>query len=234
MRLSAPIHRLKRRARMLARDEKIPLHQALDRVARAEGFPAWSLLSGRVAAGTGAASLLPALADGDMLLIAARPGHGKTLLGLRLLLDAARAGRRASFFTLEYTESEVLERIRSLMGGSPSALPEIVTSEEIDADFIVRHLASTGRGAVAVVDYLQILDQQRSKPPLAEQMTVLQTFARSTGIIVGLISQIDRSFDPAQASVPGIKDIRLPNPIPAGIFTKACFLHAGEIRLQQL
>ncbi|RMB04577.1 hypothetical protein [Eilatimonas milleporae] len=38
MKLSAPVFRLKRRARTLAREEKIPLHQALDRLARREGF----------------------------------------------------------------------------------------------------------------------------------------------------------------------------------------------------
>ena len=43
--LSAPIYRLKRRARLLARNEKIALHVALDRIARAEGFAGWSLLS---------------------------------------------------------------------------------------------------------------------------------------------------------------------------------------------
>ncbi len=35
MTLSAPIHRLKRRARLLARDRDIPLHAALDHVAEA-------------------------------------------------------------------------------------------------------------------------------------------------------------------------------------------------------
>ena len=33
MRLSAPIYQLKRRAKMLARERNIPLHQAQDRIA---------------------------------------------------------------------------------------------------------------------------------------------------------------------------------------------------------
>jgi hypothetical protein len=45
MRLSAPIHRLKRAAKVQARDQAIPLHAALDRVATAEGFASWSLLA---------------------------------------------------------------------------------------------------------------------------------------------------------------------------------------------
>jgi hypothetical protein len=74
MRLSAPVYHLKRRAKMLARNEKIPLHQAQDRIARDEGFAGWSLLSRHLATGRRETPLLRDLADGDMLLIAARPG----------------------------------------------------------------------------------------------------------------------------------------------------------------
>lgn len=234
MRLSAPIYQLKRRAKLLARDEKIPLHQAQNRVAAGEGFTAWSLLAARFEAGADVGALLSKLSDGDMLLIAARPGHGKTLQGLQLLLDAAREGRRSVFFTLEYTEREVMERLRTLTDHLPVTMPEIVTSDEISADFIVRHLSGSEKGTVAVIDYLQILDQQRKTPPLSEQMRVLQDFARSNGVILGFISQIDRSYEPERRSVPGLADLRLPNPIPSGVFSKACFLNAGEVRLESL
>ena len=116
MKLSAPIYQLKRRAKLLARDEKIPLHTALDRIARHKGFAGWSLLSARAATCATASEMLSQLSDGDMLLLGARPGHGKTLLGIRLLLDAIRDGREGAFFTLEYTEQETRERIRSLEG----------------------------------------------------------------------------------------------------------------------
>jgi len=234
MRLSVPIYQLKRRAKLLARDEKIPLHEAQDRIAREEGFGAWSALSARMAANPPASALLPKLAEGDMLLLGARPGHGKTRMGLQLLLDAARDGRRAVFFTLEFTDREVMQHIRSLGRVEVGHLPEVVTSSDISADFIVHHMSRSPRGAVAVIDYLQILDQQRSKPPLSEQMRVLKEFAHESGTILGFISQIDRSFDPGRYPLPGIEDIRLPNPISAGVFSKACFLHAGEARLQHV
>lgn len=234
MRLSVPIYRLRRRAKLLARREKIALHEALDRIAREEGFAAWSALSSRMATSSSSPRLLPSLAEGDMLLVGARPGHGKTRLGLRLLLDAAGQGRRSVFFTLEYAEREVMQLIRSLDDDSLGRSPEIVTSNDISADFIIRHLAGSPRGTVAVIDYLQVLDQQRSKPPLSEQMIVLHDFTRRNGFILGFISQIDRSFDPGRNSLPGIADIRLPNPIPAGIFSKACFIHGDEARLQHV
>lgn len=234
MKLSAPIHQLKRRARLLARDQKIPLHEALDRIAGEEGFAGWSLLSSRFSSTPPSKAVLSWLADGDLLLLGARPGHGKTLLGLRLLLDAAREGRRAVFFTLEYTERETRQRIRSLDGGDRDlgGKLEIVASDEISAAYIIRHLADSARGTVAVIDYLQILDQQRSKPALSDQMLALRDFARTTGVVMGFLSQIDRFFDPERKPMPSVGDIRLPNPVDLGIFSKACFLHDGEIRHQ--
>ena len=47
MSLSAPINRLRRQAKLLSREADIPLHQALDRVAKGEGYQSWSLLVAR-------------------------------------------------------------------------------------------------------------------------------------------------------------------------------------------
>lgn len=236
MKLSAPIHRLKRRAKLLARDEKIPLHAALDRIARNEGFAGWSLLSARAATRGTASETLSRLSDGDMLLLGSRPGHGKTMLGLRLLRDAIRDGRRGVFFTLEYTEQKTRARIRSLDGETSElgAALEIVTSDEICADYIMRHLADAPRGTVAVIDYLQILDQRRHKPELSEQITTLQKFAQKTGAILAFISQIDRSYDPEAKPLPDMQDIRLPNKIDLELFSKACFLHEGKAQFRAM
>jgi replicative DNA helicase len=229
MKLPAPIHQLKRRAKTLARDEKIPLHAALDRIARDQGFAAWSLLAARAATGGTASNLLSRLADGDLLLLGARPRQGKTLLGLQLLIDAVRDNRRGVFFTLEYTERQARERIRSLEDGAVlGEAVEIVASDGICADAIVRQLEGAARGTVAVIDYLQILDQRRDKPELAAQISALQSFARRTGVILAFISQIDRSWDADAKPLPAMQDIRLPNKVDVSLFSKACFLHEGK------
>lgn len=104
MKLSAPIYHLKRRAKRLSRDEGIALHEALDRIAVHEGYAGWSLLAARHADAKPAATLFAQLKPGDLMLLGARPGQGKTLKSLELAVDAMKAGRRAIFFTLEYTE----------------------------------------------------------------------------------------------------------------------------------
>ena len=234
MRLSAPIYQMKRRAKLLARDQDIPLHQAQARIAADEGFTAWSLLAAHASKNADVGALLPQLSNGDLLLIAARPGHGKTRLGLRLLLDAAIEGRRSVLFSLEYTEREAVARFRAFSGSLPETTPEIIATDDICAEIIINHLAGSPKGTVAVIDYLQILDQRRSTPPLSEQVKALKTFTRETGVILAAISQIDRSYEPEAASVPGLADLRLPNPIPPGAFSKACFLNSGEVRFQSL
>jgi hypothetical protein len=114
MKLSAPIYHLKRRAKLLSREQKIPLHEALDRVATEQGFRHWSLLSARAATATAAAKFYAQLRPGDIALIGARPGHGKTLMGVEVLVEAMKAGHRAAFFTFEFTEKNVSDLFRSI------------------------------------------------------------------------------------------------------------------------
>lgn len=49
MTLSAPIYVLKRKAKLLSREANIPLSQALNRIAKNEGFESWSFLINRSA-----------------------------------------------------------------------------------------------------------------------------------------------------------------------------------------
>ncbi len=99
------------------------------------------------------------------------------------------------------------------------------------ADYIIERLARAPRGTVVIVDYLQLLDQNRSKPGLAEQVRALKAFADRQQVIIVFVSQIDRAFDLSGKPCPGLGDVRLPNPLDLGLFSRACFLNDGEIRL---
>jgi replicative DNA helicase len=236
MRLSAPIFRLKRRARLLARENGLPLHEALDRIARQEGFRSWSHLAASLPAERPAASLLARLSAGDLVLLAARPGHGKTMLALELIVVAARQGRRGFFFTLEYGDADVARRLKSL-GHDMHARYRSVSvdvSDAICAAHIIDRLRAAAPGDVIVIDYLQLLDQRRQNPALADQVSALKSFARHSGTIFVLLSQIDRKFEAQGKPLPGLGDVRLPNPLDLSLFSKACFLHEGEIRLDRV
>jgi replicative DNA helicase len=236
MKLSAPIFQLKRRAKLMARNNSVPLNEALNQIARDEGFATWSLLSASVSSEPLSKTILSRLEAGDLLLLAGRPGHGKTRLGLRLLIDSARDNRNALLFTLEFTEQQARKHLRAADPDDGNIFDDIqiFTSDQISADYIIRHMSGLEPGTVAVIDYLQLLDQQRSKPLLSEQVQTLGEFAQRTGVILGFISQIDRSFEVQGKRLPDIGDVRLPNFVDLGLFRKACFLHNGEAQLQEV
>lgn len=234
MKLSAPVFHLKRKAKLLSRDEGIPLHKALDRIAIQEGYSGWSLLAAKQSEISPASRVFAQLAPGDLMLLGARPGHGKTLMGLALIVEAIKAGHKGIFYTLEYTEKDVLDRFHAIGADwrKFDSLFEFDCSDAINADYIMRTMASAPRGTMAVVDYLQLLNQRRENPPLAVQFSALKSFARDRGIILVFISQIDRSYDPARKPLPDSRDVRLPNPLDLNLFGKLCFLHNGEVHFQ--
>jgi KaiC/GvpD/RAD55 family RecA-like ATPase len=203
MKLSAPIYHLKRKAKRLSREEGIPLHQALDRVAATQGFSAWSLLAAKVAAATPASRLFAQIRPGDLVLVGARPGHGKTLMSLALAVEAMRSGNRGAFFSLEYTERDVIDRLR-VIGVEPAqfdGLFDVDCSDALSADYVVKQMFAASRGTLVVIDYLQLLDQKRENPELTLQVRALKSFARDRGLVVVVfISQIDRSYDPSTRS----------------------------------
>jgi replicative DNA helicase len=234
MKLSAPIYHLKRKAKRLSRDEGIPLHDALDRIATTEGFSAWSMLAAKAAALTPANKLFPQFRPGDLVLVGARPGQGKTLMSLELAVEAMKSGHRAAFFSLEYTEKDVLDRLRAI--GVETAefdkVFDVDCSDAISADYIVKQMAAAPRGTVVVIDYLQLLDQRRENPDLTVQVRALKSFAHDKGLIVVFISQIDRSYDPSVKPCPDLSDVRLPNPLDLKLFDKMCFMNNSEVQFR--
>lgn len=235
MQISAPIYVLKRRAKQVARQDGTALHRALDQVAVAEGFKGWSHLAAAWARLSPARDVLRQVQPGEMILLGARPGQGKTLLGLELAANAAQVGRRGYFFTLEYHKGDVDARLAAMGAGSGSAGAQIVldTSDDVSADHIIARLQGQAEQALIVVDYLQLLDQKRSNPGVTDQMVALRQFVREKGHICVVISQIDRTFDHNGRTMPGVADIRQPNPLDLSVFDRFCFLHNGQIRLDQ-
>lgn len=228
-----PLFRLKRRARKASRAQNIPLHAALDQVAGEEGFRSWSLLAATAHDSRPALTIYHALKPGELLLTGARPGQGKTLLSLRLAVEAIRAGHQAYFFSLEYTWRDVLDRLR-VIGVEPQTLLDRFVfddSDDISAGHVIERLAAAPAGTLVVIDYLQLLDQRRDKPDLGIQVAALKAFARNRSIVMVFIAQIDRAFEASSKNLPGLDDVRLPNPLDLRLFDRACFLNRGEMQM---
>ena len=233
MRFSALVYKLKRAARIIARRDGIALNAALDRLAAKEGFRSWSQLAAKVASPEPSAKIISQLKTGDLVLLAARPGQGKATLGIELAARAGQIGMKGFFFTLDYTQDDVTGRLANI-GFSQREYDntlEIDTSDEICADYIAEQMAKRKDPAIIVVDYLQILDQNRMKPSIDDQLRTLREYAKATSAIIVLISQVDRAFELTGKPMPDLSDIRRPNPLDLSPFDKACFLHNGQIRL---
>lgn len=231
MKLSSPIYSLKRRAKSIARELRIPLHEAQNQLARQEGYATWSLLAAKAAERSTAKALYDSLAPGELVLIGARPGQGKTLLSLEIAAEAVRNGNPAYFFSLEYSEREFRTRLSAL--GIPPDLAgfRFDGSDDICASYIIEALIRQPAGTLAVIDYLQLLDQKRTSPELADQIAALRAFARSNGVVLVFISQIDRAYDPGVKLWPDLGDVRLPNRVDLRLFDKACFLQDGKLQV---
>lgn len=233
MKLSAPIYILKQQAKTFSRKHKIPLHDALDRIAKQEGFATWSLLAAKWNDRAASTALSAQLLPRELMLLAARPGQGKTLLSLGLAIEWMARGDRAAFFTLEFTRADVARCFEALEEDVRSfeRLLTIDDSDDISADYIIAKLGSPPPNTLVIVDYLQLLDQKRENQSVMHQVMQLRHFARQHRAAIVCLSQVHRSYDPALNPFPALTDIRLPNPLDLKLFDKACFLSRGKVQL---
>lgn len=230
----APLFILKAQATRLARAERLPRHVALDRIAALHGFPRWSLLAERAREARPVSQVLADTEPGRLVLIAGRPQQGKTMLGMRLAFEAARRVGRSAVFSLD-APAEELRTCYTRAGGSAEVWERqlhLDTADDTTAARIAERAEGVGRGGVVLVDYLQLLDQRRTAPEVEDQVRDLRSFARARGAIVAVLSQIDRRFLATGRELPGLDDVRLPNPLDLGLFDRAVFLHGGRLAVK--
>ncbi|MEM7365412.1 MAG: DNA helicase [Pseudomonadota bacterium] len=228
MNLSAPIHVLRSRAKLLTRERDISLSSALNEAAKQEGFASWSLLMRHREdlVPTRYSEILDYVNPGDLMLVAARPAIGKTTFTLGLGAQVLREEQHLFLFSLTESEQKVRSRLDDY-GVGQSRHYMVDCSDAICADYIVDRVHSEVRsGDMVVIDYLQMLDERRVTPPLQAQVVSLKTLAQNTGCIVVCICQLQRAVDERHHDLPTVSDIRLPNPLNLDLFNKIVLLSA--------
>lgn len=234
MKLSAPIHVLKSKAKKLKLEHSITMVEALNEVAKSEGLASWSLLQAKsedIFPGS-FKEVLPFFNPGDMILVGARPGMGKTSFAIGLFVEAINQNKPKHFF---FSLSEVHRDIETRMTNYDSSTREkrqsylCDYSEMICADYIIEKTDGlVGPGSLIIIDYLQLLDQRRSTPEIKEQLSALKNFAIKSRAIILFISQVDRTLELKQDRRPTTNDIRVVNELDIKVFNKILFLYHDE------
>ena len=237
MKLTAPIHILKQRAKALKRSRAITMVQALDNIAQAEGYSSWSLLQSRNRKDIPKTkdALIDYMNPGDLVLIGARPGLGKTTATLALLLRAARYHRLCYFFSLEYTRQETIARLGKIDPDFREEDTALIMdfSDEISSDYIIAATKDAAAGTIIAIDYLQLLDRKRTKPAIQQQIESLKEYAHARGLIFIFLSQIDRNFNAGDEALPDESHIRQANPFDVRLFNKLIFVKDGALYFER-
>ncbi len=242
MKLSSPIHVLKSQAKELKKGQPLSMSEALNAIAQREGYSSWSLLQSKNsnAFPNSYSEILDFFNEGDLVLIGARPGIGKTSFTIGLLVQAIQRKLAPNYyFTLSENHKDIAGRIAAYddkignfdeSTGNPGNeyldYIGIDYSNDISAKYIIEKTKTTiSQGSVIVIDYLQLLDEKRVNPPLQDQVEALKRYAKEKGCTVIFISQIRREIENQINRVPSLEDIRLPNPLNINLMNKVILIY---------
>lgn len=156
--------------------------------------------------------ILGGLRKGDLYILGAKTGRGKTVLGLNVAVSAAKAGKKVLYFSLEMKHEKISLRILSAEANVCSKLIEsgFITSDQIDSllhasqslqpvshnltiidqrgvnlyqlGATVRQVAKQGGVDLVVVDYLQLLEVDETYSREREVASISKALVAVAGI----------------------------------------------------
>lgn len=178
--------------------------------------------------------LLWGMKPGELIVLGARPGMGKSSFAMNVAVNVARYTGAVAFFSLEMSQEQLLQR--SAMAIATVSKQDVLSRDERKAKALVEAgellsglpLYISDRSSVTVenirayclrvmrtaplklivVDYLQLLTSSRRtdtrEREVAEQTRALKILSREMGCPVLLLSQLSRATD----GVPQLKNLR--------------------------
>ena len=152
------------------------------------------------------------LRDGQLAIIGARPGAGKTVLAAQF---AAHQKLPTLFISLEMTRAELAERFLASMTPQQAAqMPLLISDNVFDLDKIasrIRHHRRRDGITMAVVDYLQLVEHPDKRlmreRQVADISRTLKRLAMELQIPVVAASQLNRGSERDNRS-PRLSDLR--------------------------
>ena len=125
------------------------LRDALDRID--ERIASGGALAGVATGYHDLDDILGGMRPGQLVVVGARPGGGKTALGLNVAVNAATAGEPVVFFSMEMPESEIAGRLLAM--GSGVSMHSVTRGARLTADEVRRIAEAAGRGGFGGCDF---------------------------------------------------------------------------------
>jgi replicative DNA helicase len=172
------------------------------------------------------------LAHGDLIVVASRPGVGKTTFAVNMAVNIAKKyiDKKVAIFSLEMSQEQLVKRI---LASEASVTTEQMKAGDIDKDGWKRIYNATDRISnlgiyiddttyitvgelkaklkrmgsidIAVIDYLQLLSYKGSLSKVSRE---LKDMANELGVTVILTSQLSRKLEKRQDKRPQLSDLR--------------------------
>lgn len=179
---------------------------------------------------------LGGLEGGDVTVIGARPGVGKSAIVTQIIGQMAKKGYRVGYFNLEMNESQVYERFvsrlaelsltrvrraKSFLGGEEESFNR-ANDEMCDYDVIistgsksiseVRAESRHQRFDVIIVDYLQLIKTDRRYSNRASEVgdvsRAIKALATELHVPIILLSQLNRVSEHNETKEPTMAELR--------------------------
>jgi len=171
--------------------------------------------------------------EGDLVIVAARPGMGKSMYLLNCLERWENAGKRGIVFSLEMAVNQLKSRLLNMKLGydirnEKQKAPEIISmAEKIDEMNVVYSSATTisqieSRAKLEnlskkidyiLIDYVQLIRGNKSKngtrdQEIGETARTLKQLAMSLKIPVVILAQLSRAVEARSDKIPQLSDLR--------------------------
>jgi KaiC/GvpD/RAD55 family RecA-like ATPase len=168
---------------------------------------------------------------GEMIMVAARPSHGKSALALQMISKLTDDGIECAFFSEEMTPLTVGKRVLQFVTpvkekdwfvnrdkiesdtnqhfterAECHVVVDCKTTERIAEE--VRALAAAGVKAV-IVDYVQLLQSAGSRyETVTTNSVILRKVCSETGVLMIVLAQMSRSFEGRESAIPKTSDLK--------------------------
>jgi len=176
--------------------------------------------------------------DGDLIIIAARPGMGKTALAMSMAQNAAYRGYVMGFISLEMTGQQLGMRSMSSLSGvdllkirkgytgkddfqkisnsasSFAELPIFYSFSAFDLVSIqkaITYMVQTHGAKMIILDYLQLArnaNQRQREREIGEISMALKSMAKTYSIPIIALSQLNRDIEKRDNKTPKLADLR--------------------------